>query len=135
MDNTKMMRSNVAKKLHINPETLRYYEQQKLIKNPKRLENNYRIYDKEDISRIQFILMAKQLGFTLKEIKELLKLSITEKSDRKKVQILIAHKSKLIYEKLKQLTKLKKTLDDLLNICQTNETATDCPILKSLYQE
>jgi DNA-binding transcriptional MerR regulator len=132
---TKMTRGSVAKKLKVNPETLRYYETQKLIKKPNRLENNYRIYDEEDMLRIKFIMMAKQLGFSLKEIKDLLSLSVTEKSDRNKVRILVSNKSNLIKEKIMQLTKMKKVLDELITLCKNNETASHCPILKTLYKK
>ncbi|MBV8801406.1 MAG: MerR family transcriptional regulator [Gammaproteobacteria bacterium] len=132
---TKMTRGNMAKQLNINAETLRYYETEKLIKKPKRLENNYRIYDNDDVERIKFILMAKEVGFNLSEIKELLSLSITTKSDRKKVRLLASDKSSLIKEKIAQLTKMKKTLDNLIMLCENNETALDCPILKCLYQK
>ena len=131
----KLTRSSLAKELKINSETLRYYEQRKLIKKPKRLENNYRVYDAEDRMQIKFILMAKQLGFSLKEIKELLSLSITQKSDRKKVRTLASQKAELIGDKILQLTKMKSILDNLILLCHGNETAVDCPILKSLYQK
>lgn len=130
----KMTRGNVAKKLNINPETLRYYEAEKLIKKPKRLENNYRIYDNEDIERIKFILISKEIGFTLKEIKELLALSITTKSDRKKVRLLASDKSNLIKGKIIQLTKMKNILDNLITLCQSNEASPDCPILKCVSE-
>lgn len=127
----KMTRGYVAKHLKINPETLRYYETQKLIKKPKRLENNYRVYDLEDVERVQFIIKAKELGFTLKEIKELLQLSLTEKSDRSKVRAMAKHKSKIIDDKINQLMKIKKILDDLVNACLHSEHNDHCPILKS----
>lgn len=132
---SKMTRGSIAKELDINPETLRYYEAQKLIKKSKRLDNNYRIYDEDDKTRIKFILMAKQLGFSLKEIKDLLNLSITIKSDRKKVRNLASHKSTLISEKITQLTKMKSVLDELILLCHGDETASHCPILKCLYQK
>src|SRR5690349_532442 len=106
-------RGYVAKLLAINPETLRFYEAQKLIKKPSRLANNYRIYDEDDLQRLRFILMAKKLGFTLKDIKELLSLSLANNSNRKKVRTISENKSKLIKEKISQLKQLKNTLDKL----------------------
>lgn len=136
MDNSlRMTRGNIAKLININAETIRYYEEQKLIKKPQRLANNYRVYDEDDIKRIKFILMSKQLGFSLKEIKELLNLSITGKSDRKKVRNIVSNKLNLINEKIKQLSVMKSILNELFLLCQGTETATHCPILKSLYQE
>lgn len=131
---TKITRGNLAKKLHIHPETLRFYESQKLIKKPTRLYNNYRLYNDEDITRLKFILMAKQQGFSLKEIKELLSLSLSATSDRQKVRMIASQKSQLIHNKILQMTKIKETLDHLILLCQNSKAENPCPILESLYQ-
>lgn len=128
-----LTRGYIAKILKINPETIRYYESQKLIKKPIRLANNYRIYEENDIVRIKFILIAKNLGFSLKEIKDLLNLSLTEKSDREKIRSLAIKKSEIISEKLIQLTNIKKTLDELITLCYKQKSTVHCPILKWLY--
>lgn len=62
----------LAEEVGINAETVRYYEKLKLLPRPKRKESRYRIYDETDLKRLMFIKRAKELGFTLKEIKELL---------------------------------------------------------------
>ena len=134
MAKTPTTRGNVAKQLNINPETLRYYETLKLINKPIRLANNYRVYNEDDIARVKFILLAKELGFSLKETKELLNLSLTEKSDREKVRTLAQRKSQIINDKISQLIRIKTVLDDLISLCHTNKTASQCPILKCLYQ-
>lgn len=58
----------LAKELKINKETIRYYEQIGLISDPKRDQNGYRVYSKDDIKKITFILISKGYGFSLKEI-------------------------------------------------------------------
>ena len=58
----------------MNIETVRFYERKGLLPEPKRKKSGYRIYSSEDISRIELILRAKSLGFTLLEIKEILNL-------------------------------------------------------------
>lgn len=62
----------LTKKLNINKETIRYYEKIGLLAYPKRSGNGYRVYTEDDIELVQFILIIKKLGFTLKEIKSLI---------------------------------------------------------------
>jgi len=66
----------LADKAGINLETVRYYEKIGLMPKPKRKESHYRIYDENDFARLKFIVRAKELGFTLKEISELLSLKV-----------------------------------------------------------
>ncbi len=127
----KMTRGNIAKALSLNAETLRFYEKAKLINQPMRSLNNYRLYTDEDVRRLKFILMAKQLGFTLKEIKELLGLSVNEKTNRSKVRTLSQQISDKLNVKIKQLTEMKKILDDLILLCKSKKMVA-CPILKAL---
>ena len=59
---------DLVKELKINKETIRYYEKIGLLSEPKRDKNGYRLYSKEDIEKIRFILIVKNFGFSLKEI-------------------------------------------------------------------
>ena len=67
----------VAKQAHVRIETLRYYERTGLVASPPRSESNYRLYPQETVRRVQFIKRAQELGFSLKEIMELLALRAT----------------------------------------------------------
>ena len=118
-------------------ETLRYYENEGLISAPKRLLNGYRFYDENHIQQLGFINMAKQLGFTLKDIKLLLSLRIPGKTPTGKTFSNVAEaQSKLFAEKIKQLTNMKKTLDELITLCErSKETSAKCPILASLDKD
>lgn len=62
-----------AAKFNIQPDTIRYYEKEGVLK-PKRQDNGYRTYDEVCVQQLQFILVLKQLGFTIKEIRQLLSL-------------------------------------------------------------
>ena len=62
----------LVEELEINKETIRYYEKIGLFSEPKRDKNGYRIYSKEDIEKIKFILIVKNFGFSLKEISTLI---------------------------------------------------------------
>ena len=64
----------LANKTGINLETIRYYEKIGLMPKPKRKESRYRIYSEIDFARLKFIIRAKELGFTLQEITEMLSL-------------------------------------------------------------
>lgn len=130
-----LTRGRIAKALKLSMETLRYYESLKLIKKPMRLNNNYRVYDEDDATKLKFILMAKNLGFTLKEIKELLDLALDGKKNREKVRILSMQKSQLLGEKIAQLQKLKAVLDKLIKTCHTKLETDTCPILEALSQK
>src|SRR5262245_5989173 len=72
---------NVAKESGVNLETIRYYEREGLLPEPQRTETGYRMFSRSAISRLRFIKRAQQLGFSLKEIKEILALRMdTNKS-------------------------------------------------------
>jgi len=65
----------LAKQIEINPKTIRYYEDIDLLPRPKRGTNNYRVYSLDTVNRLSFIKKAQGLGFTLREIKEVLTIS------------------------------------------------------------
>ena len=95
----------LAKKAEINLETIRYYETINLMPNPKRKESRYRIYDLNDLKRILFIKRAKELGFTLKEIRELLDMKVESKSTCGDVKHLAENKILDVQQKIKDLQK------------------------------
>lgn len=130
-----LTRGKLAKQLAIHPETIRFYETQKILKKPSRLINNYRIYDEEDVERIKFVLMAKELGFSIKEIKELLSLSVNEKTNRDKVRQLTENKINLIQEKIRQLNHIAEELSHLIKLCKTKKKTAICPILNSVRRK
>ena len=123
----------IAKKIGINVETLRYYEKIKLMPKPKRLESKYRVYDNYDVQRLLFIKRAKELGFTLKETKELLDLKIESTATCGDVKHLAEHKLEDVSERIKDLKKIKKVLEKLIQQCVCKEFSTDeCPILETI---
>ncbi len=71
----------LAKTAGVNIETIRYYERRGLLPEPTRKESGYRLYSDEDVKRLQIILRAKELGFALREIQELLELRVDVKTN------------------------------------------------------
>lgn len=122
----------IAEIVGVNVETLRYYEKIKLMPKPKRKEfSRYRIYDDNDLARLTFIKRAKELGFTLKEIKELLDLKIESTATCGDIKHLAEHKLTDIENRIKDLLKIKKVLTKLVHQCINEEVSTDdCPILE-----
>jgi len=126
----------IAKKVGVNVETLRYYEKIALMPKPKRKESRYRIYDENDLKRMLFIKRAKELGFTLKEIKELLELKVESTATCGDVKHLAEHKIKDVDEKIHDLKNIRKVLVKLVNQCISEQVSTDeCPILEAIEQK
>jgi len=122
----------LAKRVDLNIETIRYYERRGLIPKPRRRESGYREYSDETTKRILFIKHAKDLGFSLKEINELLSLKLAPGTScsevRKKAEIKIED----IEGKIKTLRKMKKALLKLTTICSGSGPVSECPILEAL---
>ncbi len=121
----------VARRAGIGVETIRFYEREGLLAPPLRKVSGYRLYSEQVLSRIHFIRRAKDLGFSLKEIKELLQLkSNASPCDDvcERAEIKIAH----IEEKIEMLTKMKQALTELFAACKTRSVLGDCPILEFL---
>lgn len=122
----------LAKKADINIETIRYYERRALIPKPYRRESGYREYSEETVKRIQFIKHAKELGFSLKEIHELLSLKLDPKTPCSEVKNRAEAKIADIEEKLKTLQGMKKALVKLTKACSGKGPVIECPILEAL---
>jgi len=122
-------RGQLAKKANINIETIRFYERKKLLPEPERTDSGYRIYSKEDLSRLNFFSLAKDHGFSLKEIKELLDLRISKKTNCETVRSISEEKIKKVDEKIHELKRIKRALQQLVNACHKGGPTGDCPIL------
>lgn len=122
----------LAKKAKVNIETIRYYERRCLLPKPRRRESGYREYTDDMVMRIQFIKHAQNLGFSLKEIQELLSLRLDPRTPCAKVKNRTEMKIEDIGKKIKSLQKMKKALVKLTKACSGKGTVTECPILEAL---
>ena len=103
-----MTRGQLAEKTDVNVETLRYYERKGIMPKPSRSESGYRQYSQEDVARIQFIKRAQELGFSLKEISELLTLRVDPDTTCGDVKERTEAKIKDVEEKIRDLHKMKR---------------------------
>ena len=124
--------SELAKRGGVNLETIRYYERVGLLPKPPRSAAGYRQFSAESVRRIRFIKRAQELGFSLKEIKELLALRIALGSTRADVRKRAESKIIDIEEKVQHLRAMKKALVRLTESCCGSGPASDCPMLESL---
>ena len=129
MPNPALTISRVAKLSGLGIETLRYYQRIGLIAEPPKPAQGYRIYDLAILAQLQFIQRAKQLGFTLTEIKELLALDASACAQTRE---LAQQKYDLITQKVMDLQAMARELEHLLEACESNPAHTGCPIIKIL---
>lgn len=110
---------DIVKELGINKETIRYYEKIELLSQPKKDKNGYRIYSKEDIELIRFIIIVKNFGFTLREIRMLINDEILcgNIEDVKKV---VESKIDEICTKMDELEKRKDILEKVRETILSN---------------
>lgn len=113
-------------------ETLRFYERKGLIPEPPRRESGYRQYPAATIDRVRFIKQAKDLGFTLAEIRELLDLSLGPKTTCADVKKKALEKTKEVDAKIADLQRIRKALNRLTKQCRGKGPVSECPILENL---
>ena len=122
----------VAKRAAVHSETLRYYERQGLVARPPRSRSNYRLYSEETVRRVQFIKRAQQLGFSLKEIQELLALRATPQAQCADVRERALASIHEIEHKVRALQAMHTALTRLVVACAGQGHITDRPILESI---
>ena len=131
-----MMIGELSKKSETGIETIGYYEREGLIAPASRKPSGYRNYDPSDaLSRLRFIKRAKELGFSLKEIRELLSLNSNRKSKCEQVKVRAQSKVNMIQKKIDQLTQMKKALSGLIECCRRELPSSECPVLDSLSED
>ena len=125
----------LARETGVNVETVRYYERRGLITEPPRTESGYRQFSPKTIQRIRFIKRAQELGFTLKEIGQLLSIADGNGSRCEDVYEFTTEKIKEIEGKIQHLQRLRTVLTELAEICPNDGPIAKCPIVESLVEE
>ncbi len=122
----------VARLAGVGVQTIRYYEREGLIEEPPRSESGYRQHSPETVVRIRFIRHAKELGFSLKEIKELLSLRADSSASCTDVRERASAKVSEIEAKMQSLARMREILLRLTETCTGIGPTSECPILEAL---
>lgn len=122
----------LARRSGVAIDTVRYYERERLLPPAQRLASGYRIYDPDDVRRLQFVRRAKGLGFTLPEIRDLLALSSQRADDMGTLKRAASDKLADVESRLAELTRIRDGLRTLVDACPGRGALTTCPILHAL---
>ncbi|OKO92154.1 MerR family transcriptional regulator [Bradyrhizobium sp. NAS80.1] len=115
----------------VNIETIRYYEKIKVLPPPSRAANGRRVYGPTERRILAFVRRSRELGFSLDEVRTLLRLGGPEKASCREVREISAHHLNDIRAKIADLRKLEHLLARTVARC-TGSTAPDCPVLDIL---
>jgi MerR family mercuric resistance operon transcriptional regulator len=126
---------HLAREAGVNLETVRYYERRGLLPKPPRSASGYRLFPSDAARRLRFIKRAQELGFSLKEIRELLSLRVSRSTTSRDIRTRAEAKIADIDAKIRSLESMKKTLRKLTNVCEGCVPVAECPILESLDRE
>lgn len=121
----------LARQARVSIDTVRFYEQRGLLPRPARSSSGYRQYVSDDVRRLRFIVHAKDLGFTLEEIRQLLALR-ADGSDCSRVRKVAVEKANEIDSRIKKLSSMRDVLLKLASQCERGDSGDACPILESL---
>jgi DNA-binding transcriptional MerR regulator len=122
----------LAKATRVKIVTVRYYEQVGLMPAPARTEGNYRSYNSEHVSRLQFIRRLRELGFTLDEVRDLLQLSSQKSKPCDDVDRITNAHLATVEQKLRDLKKLATELRSLSRRCKGGGRIAECRIIEAL---
>jgi MerR family transcriptional regulator, copper efflux regulator len=121
-----------AKTANVGVETIRFYERRGLLQASERLSSGYRRFTLADLEQLRFIRGAQLLGFTLREIQQLLQLRSEPTAQREEVRTLASESLNRIDEKIRELQAMRHSLQSLLHECSGAGPVQGCPIVQSI---
>lgn len=120
-----------AEQAGVNIQTLRYYERRGLLPRPPRRTSGYREFPDDAVRIVRFIKRAQDLGFTLGEVEELIKLRSEKRRDRTRVRAVAEARVRQVDRKIAELQAIKQALSHLVHCCREGSTL-ECPIIEAL---
>ncbi|HYX64701.1 MAG TPA: Cu(I)-responsive transcriptional regulator [Burkholderiales bacterium] len=123
--------SEAAAASGVSAKMIRHYESIGLVQKPKRTSANYRTYGDSDVHVLRFVRAARDLGFGMREIGELLDLWRDRRRPSRKVKALVTAHLRELERRIAELQAMKSTLEQLAHHCHGDERP-DCPILERL---
>lgn len=126
----------LAKLVNVTPDTIRYYEKQAMIDHEVRTEGGFRLYTDNDLQRLRFIRHARQLGFTLDSIRELLSIRIDpEHHTCQESKSIVQARLDEVEARIQELQTMQRSLQRLNDACcGTAHSSIYCSILEALEQ-
>tara|TARA_R110000787_G_scaffold143488_5_gene257314 strand:- start:79734 stop:80147 length:414 start_codon:yes stop_codon:yes gene_type:complete len=124
-------RAQLAEKTGCNLETIRYYEKIGIMPDPPRTSSGYRVYDDTHIGRLRFILRGRQLGFSIDELRGLLRLVDRGTQTCAEVKVLTEQHLEDVRSKIEDLKRIEKVLAATAAQCSGKEVP-ECPVLEAL---
>lgn len=125
--------SEAARSAGVGVETVRFYERKGLIDQPaKPAYGGFRVYPGETVERIRFIRQAQEIGFSLREVKDLLSLRVDPQADCAQVRARARAKLKEIDRKIASLRTMKRALAALIETCPGKGAIGECSIIEAL---
>ncbi len=121
---------SVAKRAGVHVETIRYYQRIGLLREPARPAGGVRRYPGETVERLRFIKRAQELGFSLEEVAELLRLN--DGVHCRDARGVAAKKLALVEARVRDLNTVRRTLKQLIDECDAGHAPDHCPIIDSL---
>jgi Hg(II)-responsive transcriptional regulator len=123
--------SQAAEQAGVNVQTLRYYERRGLLPKPPRRTSGYREFPEDSVRVVRFIKRAQDLGFSLDEVEQLLRLRRQSGRNRARIRAVAETKIRQIDRKLAELNRMKRALEMLVHTCHEG-TTLECPIIEAL---
>ena len=130
-----LTRGQLAQASKVGAEAIRYYEREGLLPPTPRSHNGYRHYAEDTVHRLSFIRRAKNLGFSLKETKDLLSLHDNPNASRARVKALTEGKLIEIEQKISDLERIRSVLAHLAAECSGKGPISGCPIIQTLVED
>lgn len=121
----------LAKAADVHVETIRYYQRRGLLPEPERPPGGIRRYGAADVDRLTFVKAAQQLGFSLNEISELLRLE--DGTHCHEASALAEHKLQDVRDKIDRLQRIETVLSELVDRCHAQRGNIACPLIGSLH--
>ena len=123
--------SEAANRSGVPPKTIRFYEESGIIARAVRSENRYRTYSDADIQTLRFIHRARSLGFTLREVTDLLALYRNRRRESREVKKLALNHVAALDRRIAEMTAIRNTIAELAEHCR-GDHRPECPILAEL---
>ncbi|WKW42776.1 Zn(2+)-responsive transcriptional regulator [Kosakonia cowanii] len=126
----------IAKLADVTPDTIRYYEKQQMMDHGGRTEGGFRLYTDHDLKRLKFIRHARQLGFTLESIRELLSIRVDpEHHTCQESKSIVQTRLSEVEARIEEMQAMRRSLQKLNDACcGTAHSSVYCSILEALEQ-